>query len=137
MSFTNYLEDKVLDHVFGGNAYTAPSTLYVGLFTAEPGEAGGGTEVSGNGYARQSVAMTVSGTSPTEANNDATVQFPTATGSQGTVTHAGVFDALTGGNLLAYATLTDPSDFSSASPRTINTGGIFQISTGNLKIRLD
>ena len=123
--------------MFGGAAYTAPSTLYVGLFTAEPSEAGGGTEVSGNGYARQSVTMTVSGTNPTEADNDAAVEFPEATGSQGTVTHAGVFDALTGGNVLAYATLTDPNDFSTANPKAIGTGDIFRISAGNLKIRLD
>lgn len=137
MSFTNYLEDKVLNHVFGGTAYTAPSALYVGLFTAEPNETGGGTEVSGNGYARQSVAMSVSGTSPTEADNDAAIEFPAATGSQGTVSHAGVFDALTGGNLLAYATLTDPDDFTTANPKAIGSGDIFRIAIGNLKIRLD
>ena len=137
MSFTNYLEDKVLNHVFGGTAYTAPSTLYVGLFTAAPGETGGGTEVSGNGYARQSAAMSVSGTSPTEADNDAAIEFPTATGNQGTISHAGVFDASTGGNLLAYAELTDPADFSTALPKTITTGDIFRIAAGNLKIRLD
>ena len=45
--FTDYLEDKVLDHVFGGSAYTAPTTLYVGLFTAAPSDTGGGTECSG------------------------------------------------------------------------------------------
>lgn len=137
MSFTNYLEDKVLNHVFGGTAYTAPTTLYVGLFTAAPGETGGGTEVSGSGYARQSAAMSVSGTSPTEADNDAAIEFPTATGNQGTISHAGVFDASTGGNLLAYAQLTDPADFSTPLPKTITTGDIFRIAAGNLKIRLD
>jgi hypothetical protein len=45
--FSDYLEDKVLDHVFGGNAYTAPSTLYVALYTVAPSDTGGGTEVSG------------------------------------------------------------------------------------------
>ena len=70
--FTDYLENKVLIHVFGGTAYTAPSTLYVGLFTAVPSDTGGGTECSGGSYARKSMAdMTVSGTSPTQATNGA------------------------------------------------------------------
>ena len=72
--FSDYLEDKVLNHVFGGTAYTAPSTLYVGLYTAAPSDTGGGTEVSGGSYARKSMPdMTVSGTSPTQATNGAAV----------------------------------------------------------------
>ena len=137
MSFTNYLEDKVLNHVFGGTAYTAPSTLYVGLFTTAPSDSSAGTEVSGGSYARQSVAMSVSGTSPTEADNDSAIEFPTATANWGTVSYAGVYDASTGGNLLAYAQLTDPSDFSTPLPKAITTGDIFRIAAGNLKIRLD
>ena len=62
--FSDYLEDKVLDHVFGGNAYTAPSTLYVALYTVAPTDTGGGTEVSGGAYARQTATFTVSGTDP-------------------------------------------------------------------------
>ena len=105
--FSDYLEDKVLDHVFGGTAYTAPSTLYVALYTAAPSDTGGGTEVSGGSYARKSMPdMTVSGTSPTTATNGAAVEFVTATGSWGTVSHVGVFDALTSGNLLGWAALT-------------------------------
>jgi len=136
MSFTNYLESKVLDHVFGGNAYASPS-IYVGLFKKGPGETGGGTEVSGFNYARQLVTMSVSGSAPTEAINDADIVFPTAAGPFGRVTHAGVFDALTGGNLLAWATLTDPSDFSTEQAHTIDITDVFKIEAGNLKIRLD
>lgn len=126
MSFTNFLETELLDHVFGGNAYTAPSTLYVGLFTAAPGEAGGGTELSGSAYARQSVAMSVTGNT---ASNSANVEFPAATGDWGTVTHAAIFDALTGGNMLAYATLT--------SSKVVETGDILRFSTGQLQVTLD
>lgn len=129
MSFTNYLEDKVLEHVFGGNAYTAPSTLYIGLFTAAPSDTGGGTEVSGGSYARKSAAFTVSGTNPTQASNSADVDFPTATADWGTVTHIGVYDALTGGNLLAYASAT--------TSKAITTGDVLRISTGDLDIELD
>ena len=136
MSFTNYLEDKVLNHVFGGNAYTQPS-LYVALFTKGPGETGGGTEVSGFNYARQSTTMSVAGSAPTEATNNADITFPAAAGPFGRVTHAGVYDALTGGNLLAWATLTDPADFSTEQASEIQTSDIFKIEAGNLKIRLD
>lgn len=136
MSFSDYLEDKVLNHVFGGTAYTAPSTLYVGVFTSSASDTGPGTEVSGNGYARQSAAFTVSGTSPTTATSSAAIEFPEATGSWGTVTYAGVFDALTGGNMLAWAELTDPADFVTPLPKAISTGDILRISSGNLKVTL-
>lgn len=126
MSFTNFLETELLDHVFGGNAYTAPATLYVGLFTTAPGEAGGGTELSGSGYARQSVAMTVTGNT---ASNSANVEFPEATASWGTITHAAIFDASTGGNMLAYASLT--------TSKTVGAGDIMRFSTSQLTVTLD
>lgn len=137
MSFSDYLEDKLLNHVFAGAAYTAPTTIYVGLHTTANTDAAAGTELSGNGYARQTVTFTVTGTSPTEADNDTAIEFPVATASWGTVTHAGVYDALTGGNLLAHAELTDPSNFTTPLPKTIDNGDVFRISAGNLKIRLD
>lgn len=126
MSFSNYLETEILDHVFGGNAYTAPSTLYLALYTAAPGEAGGGTEVSGVSYARQSAAMTVSGN---EATTSANVEFPAAGSNWGTVTHVGVFDAASGGNLLAYGSLSNS--------KAIDSGDIFRITAGSLDITLD
>ena len=137
MSFSDYLEDKVLDHVFGGNAYTAPTTLYVGLFTSTPTDSTAGTEVSGGSYTRKTAAFTVSGTSPTEAASSAAIEFPTATATWGTVTYAGIFDASSSGNMIAYAELTDPADLTTALPKTIGTGDVFRISSGNLKIRLD
>ena len=124
--FSDYLEDKVLDHVFGGNAYTAPSTLYVALYTVAPTDTGGGTEVSGGAYARQSVAFTTTGNT---TSNSAAVEYPTATSAFGTVTHVGVFDASTGGNLMAYATLS--------SSKTIDTGDVFRVPAGDLDITLD
>lgn len=128
MAFSDYLEDKVLEHVFGGNAFTAPSTLYVALFTVAPSDTGGGTEVSGGGYARQTATFNVSGTNPTEASNVAAIEYPTATANYGTVLAVGVFDASSGGNLLAYSTLT--------TNKTIDTGDVFRINAGDLDIRL-
>ncbi len=127
--FTDYLENKVLLHVFGGSAYTAPSTLYVGLFTAAPSDTGGGTECSGGSYARKSMPnMTVSGTSPTQATNGAAVEFATATGAWGTVTHCGVFDAASSGNLLGWAALT--------ASKTVSSGDVFRFDAGDLDITL-
>ena len=126
MSFTNFLETEILDHVFGGNAYTAPVTLYTGLYTAAPSDTGGGTELSGNGYARQATAFTVTGNT---ASNTSAEEWATATGSWGTITHVGVFDASTGGNLMAYGTLT--------ASKTIATGDVFRIPAGDLDITLD
>lgn len=137
MSFTNYLEEKLLKHVLTNTAYTAPATVYVGLFTAAPGETGGGTEVSGGAYARQSAAFTVTAGNPTEAVTSAALEFPAASASWGTVTYAGVFDAASAGNLLCFAELTDPATFTTALPKTITTGDVLRINAGNLKVRLD
>jgi hypothetical protein len=126
MSFSNYLETEILDHVFGGNAYTAPTTHYLALFTAAPGEAGGGTECTGTSYARTAVTFTVSGN---EATNSAAVEFATAGNNWGTITHVGVFDALTSGNLMAYGTLT--------ASKTVETGDVFRVPAGDLDITLD
>jgi hypothetical protein len=126
--FSDYLEDKVLDHVFGGTAYTAPTTLYVALYTVAPTDTGGGTEVSGGAYARQTAAFTVSGTNPTTASNSAAVEYPTATANYGTVVAVGIFDALSGGNLLAYANLD--------TSKVVSTGDVFRFNTGDLDITL-
>ena len=126
MSFSNFLENKVLGHVFGATPYTAPATLYVGLFTSSPGETGSGTEVSGGSYARQTIAFTVTGN---QASNTAAVEFPTATASWGTVTFAAIYDALSGGNLLAYGALT--------TSKTIDNGDVFRIPAGDFDINLD
>lgn len=104
MSKTDFLENKLLDHVLRNVAYTPPAAVYCGLFTAAPGEGGGGTEVSGNAYARQ--AVTFSAASGGASSNSATVTFPAATPSGwGAVTHFGIFDAATSGNLLRYGAL--------------------------------
>ena len=127
MSFSNFLETEILDHVFAGAAYTAPSTKYLALFTAlADGEAGSVTEVSGGGYARQSVAFTTSGNT---TSNNAAVEYPTATANYGTVTHVGVYDASSSGNLMAYAALS--------SNKTIETGDVFRVPSGDLDITLN
>ena len=126
MSFSNYLETKLLAHTFSNTAYTSPTTVYVGLFTTNPAEDGSGTEVSGGSYARQSGSFTTSGNT---ATTSAAIEFPTATASWGTITHVGIYDASSSGNLLAYAALT--------ASKAIASGDVFRIPTGDIDITLD
>lgn len=104
-AMTNYLANKVLDHTLATTAYTMPTTVYAALFTAAPSVAGGGTEATGNAYAR--VAASFGAAANEDASNDVAVTFPTpAGGDWGTITHWGLFDALTGGNMLYQNPLT-------------------------------
>lgn len=126
---SNYAEDLVLDWLFTTASATRPTSWYVGLFTVAPGEGGGGTEVSGNAYARQSATFTVSGTAPTTAANSVAIEFPTATGNWGTIVAAGIFDASTSGNLIAFADLT--------ASKTIQSGDVLRFNASTLTITLD
>lgn len=128
-SFTDFAEDLVLKWLLTTGTATRPTQWHLGLFTTATGETGGGTEVSGNAYTRKAVTFAVSGTSPTKAANSATVEFDTATGSWGTITHVGLFDAASGGNMLVHAELT--------TPRTIASGDILRVPVGDLEITLD
>lgn len=128
MSFSNTFETHVLNYVFTATSVTRPTAWYVALFTSNPAEDASGTEVStsGTAYVRKTVSFTVSGNL---ATNSGAVEFPTATASFGTVTHIGVFDASTSGNLIAYSALS--------ASKAIATGDVFRIPTGDLDITLD
>jgi len=102
--------------------------LYVALYTVAPDDTGGGTEVTGGSYVRQTGTFTVSGTSPTTATNSAAIEYPTATADYGTVVAVGILDASSGGNLLAYADLT--------TSKTVSTGDVFRFDAGDLDITL-
>lgn len=117
---SDYLENKFIDWLLRAQAFTAPATVYIGLYTAAPTDAGGGTEVTGGSYARVAVASALanwagtqstgstavsSGTGGQTSNNGA-ITFPAPTANWGTCTHFGIFDASSGGNLLYWAPLT-------------------------------
>jgi hypothetical protein len=130
---SNYLENKVLDHVLTATAYTQPAARYLGLFKNTSGNAAAnlenGTltdEISGGAYGRQIVAFAAAsnGTSATNA----TVTFPAATANWGTVTHVAVMDAASAGNVLFWGAVT--------TPKTIETGDTFQVTLGNLTVSL-
>jgi hypothetical protein len=131
-SKSNYLENAILNHVLGGQTYTPPATVYVALFTAAPGEAGGGTEVSGGGYSRVAVANNTTNwptTSNGQKSNANAITFPQATANWGTIVAWGLFDAATGGNLLYYGDVS-PS-------RAVNAGDTAQFAAGALTFTED
>jgi hypothetical protein len=125
--FSDYYENKVIDHMLRNQAFTPPSTVYVGLYTVAPTDAGGGTEVSGGSYARQAVTLAAASAGATQNSSDIT--FPTATADWGTIVAAGLFDASTAGNLLAWNNLT--------ASKTVNSGDTFKITAGSLTISVD
>jgi len=124
--FSNYLENALINATLRNTAYTSPSVVYIALYTSDPTDANTGTQVSGGSYARQSA--TFGAPSNGTSTNSAAIEFPQATASWGTVTHIGILDALTSGNLL-YHTALDTS-------KTIDTGDIFKISIGSLSVNL-
>jgi hypothetical protein len=124
--FSNYLENALINATLRNTAYTSPSVVYIALYTSDPTDANTGTQVSGGSYARQSA--TFGAPSNGTSTNSAAIEFPQATASWGTVTHIGILDALTSGNLL-YHTALDTS-------KTIDTGDIFKIAIGSLSVNL-
>jgi hypothetical protein len=123
---SNYLENALINVTLRATSYTAPTTVYVALYTTDPTDADTGTECSGTSYARQ--AVTFGAPSNGVTTNSAAVEFPQAGSSWGTITHIGIRDALTTGNLL-YHTPLDAS-------KTIATGDVFRIATSSLSVTL-
>lgn len=143
VALSDYLENKLVDHVFRGQAYTAPTTIYVALFTSACSDSAAGTEVSGGNYARpgivsslanwagtQAAASTTasSGTGGTTSNNGV-VTFATPSASWGTVTHTGLMDAVTAGNLLVCTALT--------TSKTINSGDTITFPAASFTNQID
>ena len=123
-AMSNYLENEILDHILGTGAYTMPSAVYVGLSTGSFGDDNSGTELSGSNYSR--VSATFSAAASGTTSNSAAIEFAAATGSWGTVSHFGIFDAASAGNLLIHGAFT--------ASKAIETGDILKISAGDLDI---
>ena len=123
-AMSDYLELKVLDHVLSVTAYTMPSNVYVGLSTGSFGDDNSGTELSGNNYTRKEASF--SAASSGAITPSGTVEFNAATGSWGAISHFGIFDASTSGNLLIHGAF--------AAAKTIATGDILRINAGDLDI---
>lgn len=136
-SFTNFLELKVLDHLFGGSAYSAPTSLFLGLSTVNPGETGSGiSEPSGNAYARVEIENDSDAWNSAASDeglgtktNKVDFTFPKATGAWGTITHFFLADQASGGNVLASGSLTVAQE--------VITDNILKFPAGDLVITLD
>lgn len=129
-SFSNYWENKILDHIFGKGSYTPPA-IYVGLSTANPlDDASGLAEPSGNGYARvETETVDWNAASGGSLDNANEIIFPEATGSWGTITHFALFDADTSGNMLAHGALSQS--------KAIDNGDTAKFAVGDLGVSLD
>ena len=142
-ALTDYLENKLIDHLFRSVSFSAPTALHVGLLTAAPSDSAAGTEVSGGSYARVAVAPgsanwantqnsgtgASSGTNGTTQNINA-ITFPAPTANWGTVTHFAIYDASSAGNMLCWAALT--------TSRTINNGDTApSFAAGALTVQID
>lgn len=125
-AMSNYLENALINATLRNTSYTSPSTVYVALFTSDPTDAGSGTECSGGAYARQSATFGAPSNGASSISAD--VEFPQATGSWGTITHFGIFDASSSGNLLYHGALT--------ASKTIATGDVLKITSSNLTVTL-
>jgi len=123
---SNYLENALINVTLRATSYTAPTTVFVALYTTDPTDADTGTEVTGGSYAR--TAVTFAAPSNGVSLNSADVTFPTCTAAWGTVTHVGLRDASTAGNLLYHSPLDDS--------KTVGIGDVFKITTGNLSVTL-
>ena len=143
VALSDYLENKLIDHVFRGTVYTAPGTIFIALYTAACSDSAGGTEVAGGAYARASLTATTtnwagtqsagstavsSGTGGTTSNNTV-ITFATPSAGWGLVTHIGMLDALSGGNLLVCTALT--------TSKTINSGDTVSFPAASLTMQVD
>lgn len=138
-ALSNFLENRLVDHLLRGQAYTPPTTLHYALFVAAPTDAGGGTEVAGGSYARAAVTPSLSAFAGTQGagtttassgtggstSNNGQIAFPAPTAGWGNVTHFGVFDAPSGGNLLWWGALTAAKTINSGDAAPVFPAGAF------------
>lgn len=123
---SNYLENALINGTLRGTTFTAPASVFVSLHTADPTDAGTGTEVSGGSYVRQ--AATFGAPSNGVSTTTADITYPQATAGYGTVGFIGIWDAVSAGNMLYHTPLD--------TAKTIDTGDIFKIALGSLTVTL-
>ena len=127
-ALSDHAENLLLNFLMTTGTATRPTSWYVALFTSAPNDAGGGTEVSGNGYSRQSVSWdTASGTGGTTANSGA-VSFTASGSGFGTVTHIGIFDASSSGNLLWHGAMD--------TAKSVASGDVLQFAVGAIDLTI-
>lgn len=127
-ALSDHAEALLLDWLMTNGTATRPTAWYVGLFTAAPSDSGGGTEVSTGGYSRQSVTFDAASSPGGTTSNSGAVSFTASGADYGTVTHIGIFDASTSGNLLWHGALT--------ASKTVADGDTLEFSAGNIDLTL-
>lgn len=124
MSFSNYLEDELLDHVFAPAAYTAPSNIYVKLHTGDPGEAGTSNAATHTTRVEVTFGTASSGT----ISSDAEVSFTSLAGTE-TISHFSLWDNLTAGNCLGAGALS--------ASKSVTAGDTLTFASGDIDVSLD
>jgi len=127
-ALSDYAEKLLLDWLMTTGSATRPTAWYVALYTAAPSDSGGGTEVSGNGYTRQAVTFAAASTPGGTTSNTGSVTFTAAGGSWGSISHIGLHDASTSGNLLWHGAMT--------AAKTIADGDTLEFAIGNIDLTL-
>jgi len=125
-SFTNYMENAILNHIFGGPTYTPPAGIHLALFTVAPSDSGGGQEVTTGGYTRKS--LTFDTVTDGSVSNSNLITYLASGGDFGTVVATGLYDAASGGNLLMWTPIT---------PATINEDDTLSFVVGSITASLD
>jgi hypothetical protein len=127
-ALSDHAEALLLDWLMTNGSATRPTAWYVALYTAAPSDSGGGTEVSGNGYAREAVTFAAATSPGGTTSNSGAVTFTASGGNWGSITHIGIHDAVSGGNLLWHGAMT--------ASKTVNDGDTLEFSIGNIDLTI-
>jgi hypothetical protein len=127
-ALSDHAEALLLDWLMTSGSATRPTAWYVALYTTAPSDSGGGTEVSGSGYAREAVTFAAATSPGGTTSNSGAVSFTASGGDWGSITHIGIHDALSGGNLLWHGAMT--------AAKTVNDGDTLEFSIGNIDLTI-
>ena len=127
-ALSDHAEALLLDWLMTNGSATRPTAWYVALYTVAPSDSGGGTEVSGNNYARQAVTFAAATSPGGTTSNTGAVTFTASGGNWGTITHIGIHDAVSGGNLLWHGAMT--------ASKIVNDGDTLEFSIGNIDLTI-
>jgi hypothetical protein len=127
-ALSDHAEALLLDWLMTNGSATRPTAWYVALYTAAPSDSGGGTEVSGSGYAREAVTFAAATSPGGTTSNSGAVTFTASGGNWGSITHIGIHDAVSGGNLLWHGAMT--------ASKTVNDGDTLEFSIGNIDLTI-
>lgn len=123
-NLSNYAESEILQWLMTEETVTRPTTWFLALYSAAPSDAGGGTELTGNGYARQAIDFGTDG-----LTNTADVEFTASGDDWLEATHVGIHDAVSAGNLLWHGAMT--------TPKTAEDGDTIRFAAGEVDLSLD